>query len=281
MPSSKILAQRHVRQREEEEVDEEVGSDNNRDELPKRVEGGPRRQQGSDRHGVARHHAIRDLSPFLPPLGQLELLVCVRRVVEPLPSEDVKRDQQILEYEGDGTVTNVHGIVFDKIGILDLGETVVMAVVVFDIPCLGHHPVEPVAHAAPGPAEGKLEPIPPLLVGVDPVVSAVARVVRHHGPPGERERAQRKDREEVDAVSHRGEPDKGTHVAPHDHLLQVGDIGGALLLLELIAELLDIGGECVVVEGLDPLVAASELGFRAGGLGRDAHCRVEERPGLG
>ena len=52
---------------------------------------------------------------------------------------------------------------------------------------IGHHPIEPIAQTVPEAADGEFESVPPLLVGVDPVVSAVAGVVRDHGPAGEGE----------------------------------------------------------------------------------------------
>ena len=110
---------------------------------------------------------------------------------------------------------------------------------------------------------------------MDAVISAVAGVVRDDGPPGEREHAQRQDREEIHAESHRGEPDEGARVAPNDHLIQMSDVRRTLPLLELFAQFFDVGSESVEVEGRDPLVAGSEfVGLRMGGLRtlrRDAH----------
>ena len=54
-----------------------------------------------------------------------------------------------------------------------------------NVPRLGHHPVEPVVQPVPEAADGELEPAPARLVGVAPVVAAVASVVRNHGPPAE------------------------------------------------------------------------------------------------
>ena len=89
------------------------------------------------------------------------------------------------------------------------------------------------------------------------------------------ERAQRQDRKEIHAESHRGEPDEGAHVAPNDHLIQMSDVRRTLPLLELFAQFFDVGSESIEVEGREPLVAGSEfVGLRMGGLRtlrRDAH----------
>ena len=61
---------------------------------------------------------------------------------------------------------------------------------------------EPIADATPGAADGKLEAVPPSLVWVAAIVSAVAGVMGDHGPPGEGPGGQGEDGDEVGAQTH-------------------------------------------------------------------------------
>lgn len=130
---------------------------------------------------------------------------------------------------------------------------------------------EPIADAAPSAADGKLEAVPPSLIGVAAIVSTVAGVVGDHGPPGEGPGGQGEDGDEVDAQTHGQQTNGGTGVGPADHLVEMTDIGLSLLLLELLAEGLDVGREGDDVEVLDPLVLLLELGSATASGGNAAH----------
>ena len=82
-----------------------------------------------------------DLLALTAKAGQLELLVGVGGVVEPLPGKHVKGDDGILGSHGDVHVAQVNQVLLNKIGIIQLRQAVVMTVVVLHVPCLGHHPV--------------------------------------------------------------------------------------------------------------------------------------------
>jgi hypothetical protein len=135
-----------------------------------------------------------------------------------------------------------------------------MTVVVFHIPSLGHHPIEPIAHALPGSTNSELEPIPTALVGVAFIIPPMTSVVRNHCPPGEGESRQRHDGDDTHTKSHGKQPHQSAHVTPHDHFVKVTHISVALVLFEFISEFFHVGGEGIEVEGFDPLIGLGELG---------------------
>ena len=131
---------------------------------------------------------------------------------------------------------------------------------------------EPIANATPSAADGKLEAVPTSLVGVAAIVSTVAGVVGNHGPPGEGPGGQGKDRDEVHAQSHGQNANGRAGVGPADHLVEMADVGLSLLLLELVAQSLDVGRKGCNVEVLDPLVLLFELlGSATASGGNAAH----------
>ena len=104
------------------------------------------------------------------------------------------------------------------------------------------------------------------------IVSAVAGVMGDHGPPGEGPGGQGEDGDEVDAQTHGEQADGRAGVGPADHLIEMTDVGLSLLLLELLAEGLDVGREGDDIEVLDPLVLLLELlGSAAASGGNAAH----------
>jgi len=143
-----------------------------------------------------------------------------------------------------------------------------MTVVVFHIPSLGHHPIEPITHALPGPTNGELEPIPTTLIGVAFIIPPMASVVGNHCPPGKGKGRQGRDRDDTHTKSHGEHSDQSAHVTPHDHFVEMTYVSVALVLFEFISEFFHVGGEAVEVEGFDPLVGLGELGRRFLG---DAH----------
>jgi hypothetical protein len=138
-----------------------------------------------------------------------------------------------------------------------------VTIVVFHIPSLGHHPIEPITQAVPQPPNGEFESIPPVLVGMALVVATMAGVVRNHGPSGEGKGGQGNDREESHSESHGEHSDGSAEVGPEDHLVEVADVCIALIFLEFFSEFLHVGSEGIVVVGFDPLVAFREFGFRS------------------
>ena len=99
------------------------------------------------------------------------------------------------------------------------------------------------------------------------IVSTVAGVMSNHGPTGEGPRAESDDTNKVDAEAHGKDTNGSTGVGPANHLVEVTNVGIALLLLQLVAEGLDVGRKGYDVEVLDPLVLLLEL------LGSTVSCR--------
>mmetsp|Transcript_8610 Transcript_8610/g.19350 ORF Transcript_8610/g.19350 Transcript_8610/m.19350 type:complete len:220 (+) Transcript_8610:535-1194(+) len=186
MSSSHVFAKSQERQWEEKEMDEKVGSSDNRHEFPEGVErSASAEQQCTDSDCITCDNSFRNLLACLSPPGKFQLFVCVWCVIKPLPGAHKNWQGQIFDKDGHWHVSHVLQIVLHKIGIFKFRQTVVMTVVVLDIPRLWHHPIEPIAHAVPQTTNGELEPIPPILVRVDLVISAMARVVCDHGPASE------------------------------------------------------------------------------------------------
>ena len=136
-----VLTNEEEGQRQEEEVDDEVWGGNDGEELPERVERGSGGEESLDGDSPLGVDVGGDLLALTAETGQLELLVGVGGVVEPLPGEHVEEDDGILGSHGDVHVAQVNQVLLNKIGIIQLREAVVMTVVVLHIPCLGHHPV--------------------------------------------------------------------------------------------------------------------------------------------
>ena len=122
-------------------MDDEVGSGNDGEELPERIEGGAFGEEGLDGDGPLGMDVGGDLLALAAEAGQLEFLVGVGGVVEPLPGQHVEQDDGILGEHWNVHVAQVDQVLLDKIGIVQLGKAVMMTVVVLDIPCLRHHPV--------------------------------------------------------------------------------------------------------------------------------------------
>mmetsp|Transcript_18665 Transcript_18665/g.32096 ORF Transcript_18665/g.32096 Transcript_18665/m.32096 type:complete len:274 (+) Transcript_18665:613-1434(+) len=266
MSSSHVFAGKEKRQREEEEVNDEVRSKDNRKELPERVEGGSAEDERAHSDSIAGRDTLWNLLASLSPSSKLQFLVRVGCVVEPLPGTDEERKRQPLDENRDRQVSQVNEVVLYKIGILEFAQAVMMPIVVLHVPRLGQHPIEPIAQAFPGSADGKFESVPTVLVGVALVVSTVAGVMSDHRPASEGECGQCDDRDGVDAESHGEHAHESAGVGPHDHFVQVFDVRGTLVLLELVSELLDVFREGIEVEVLDPLVGWGELGRLSRGL---------------
>jgi hypothetical protein len=129
-----------------------------------------------------------------------------------------------------------------------------VTIVVFHIPSLGHHPIEPITHTVPRSTDSKLEPIPTTLVGVAFIIAPMTSVVRNHCPPCEGKSRQGHDGYDTNAKPHGKQTHQAAHVTPHDHFVQMTYISVALVLFEFISEFFHVCGETVEVEGFDPLV---------------------------
>lgn len=81
---------------EEDEVDNEVGAGNDGEEFPERVEGRSLGEKSLDGDGILGMDVGRNLLALTAEAGQLELLVGVGGVVEPLPGHHVEEDDGIL-----------------------------------------------------------------------------------------------------------------------------------------------------------------------------------------
>lgn len=173
-----------------------------------------------------------------------------------------------------------------------------MPVVVLHVPGLWHHPIKPIAHSVPERADGELESVPAILVGVDFVVAAVAASAREeaelgqkqnarmnfargsvpcvmcdHCPSSEGEGREGDNREDAHTESHRGHAHDAAEVAPEHHFLQVADVGLALILFQLVAKAFHVGGKSIVVVRRQPLVV---FGLGGGGVGNAHGCSLED-----
>merc|ERR1719149_145229 len=118
-----------------------------------------------------------------------------------------------------------------KIGVAGLAGAVVVQVIVLDVPSLGKHPVEPVAHPRLQAAHGKAAAREAAGAVVLPVVAAVADVVADHRPSAQRPRAQRDYAHRVGPHPAGEHTHRAAEVGPADDLLEVRDVLGALALL--------------------------------------------------
>jgi len=256
---SKVLTNEQEGEGKKEEVDDSVGGSDDAEVLPQGVEGSSRGEESLDGDGPLGVETCGDLLALTTEAGELELLVGVGRVVEPLPGHHVEYDDHVLDEHGDVHVAQIDEVLLDEIGVVDLGEAVVVTVVVLDVPRLGHHPVEPVADTTPKGAYAELEAVPPALVGVDPVVSAMAGVVCDHGPACAGPCAEGKDGNNVHRETHGEKADCRAHVGPGDHFAEVVVVILALSPLKSVAQGLDLGSEAFNIKVLDPLILHLEL----------------------
>lgn len=247
-----IVTERQVGQWQEEKVNDQVGSKDHAKELRGGIKGIVTLQDGSNGDGVGRVHVRRQRLALLTPLREFEFLVRVGGVVEPLPRGHGESHNEVLGGEGNRSLTQIHEVILDKVGIVNLGKLVVMTVVVFDVPRFGHHPIEPIAEAIPERSNSELEAVPTFLVGVDAIVASVTHVVRNHGPARESPGRERHDGNGIDDVSHGEESNGRTQIAPTHHLVQVLHVGVALLRPQLFPQITNVPRKGVDVESLDP-----------------------------
>ena len=139
------------------------------------------------------------------------------------------------------------------------------------IPSLRHHPIEPIAHPGPQRPHGEPKSIPAILIRVDLIVPPVTRVMSHHGPPSEREGAQRHNGDQMHTVAHGEHAHDAAQIAPQHHFAQVADVGFALVGLELFAQAFHVQGEGVVIVGGDPFVVRGQFGRDGIGVGGTTH----------
>jgi len=144
-----------------------------------------------------------------------------------------------------------------------------VAIVMFHVPSLWHHPIEPITHAVPQSTHCEFESIPPVLVGMALVIAAMTGVMRNHGPSGEGEGGQRNNGKESHSESHSEHSDGSADVGPEDHFVEMADVCISLVSVQLFSEFLHVSSEGIVVVGFDPLVAFGEFGF--GSRGRNTH----------
>mmetsp|Transcript_8245 Transcript_8245/g.12683 ORF Transcript_8245/g.12683 Transcript_8245/m.12683 type:complete len:222 (+) Transcript_8245:484-1149(+) len=81
--------------------------------------------------------------------GKLEFFVSVGGIVVPLPRKHCTQDQHVFEHDGSIHFSDFYHVLFNKIGIGDLAKIVMMAVIVLNVPCFGHHPVKPIIETTP------------------------------------------------------------------------------------------------------------------------------------
>ena len=218
---------------------------------------------GREEHVGQRERLVRlllvDDGAILAHLCNLELLVRVGRIVVPLPHSGEEGNGDVLERARQRDVTHHLEVALHKVRVARLAQTVVVQVVVLDVPRFGQHPIEPVAHApehgAHRKAVGSVATLE--LVGVLAVVPAMADVVPDHRPARARPRAQTDDREqppERRRHPHGGNAHATAQIGPQDHALQVLHVRLALLIAQSLAQLMDFLAEARVVKALRPLV---------------------------
>ena len=107
-------------------------------------------QGGGDGHRILWVDALGNGFAWRAQLGQLEFLASVGCAVDKLPTHCGKKSSQALEHQWNfGLVTNLQ-VLFCQVWIMSLTQVAVMMIVVFHIPCLGHHPVKPIVKTPPG-----------------------------------------------------------------------------------------------------------------------------------
>lgn len=215
-----------------------------------------RRQHGQNGGTEIRIKVSGQCTSFLFPFGNLQLFERVGGVVEPLPNGQDGHDVDILERGGSGRVPNEPQISLDQVRVRDFVEAVVVEAVVFDIPSFWGHPVEPVQSALANRAQRKAPAIESS--GFDAIVASVARVVRDHGPTGERPRRECRNGERIGRRPHRRQTNNGRRVSPSDNLVEVCHVLGATQFLQFLSQRTHVLAKGVVVELGDPLVVSRQ-----------------------
>mmetsp|Transcript_10563 Transcript_10563/g.30087 ORF Transcript_10563/g.30087 Transcript_10563/m.30087 type:complete len:268 (-) Transcript_10563:231-1034(-) len=139
---------------------------------------------GNELGGLPHNHTLEGHCAVEGGLGTLRLEVgkSVGGVVEPLPGGHEEAHHHILEQQRHLHCPDVRQVVDYQVRVCILVEMVVVEVIVFQVPCLGQHPVRPVAQATEEGPCGKVEPVPAPLGRAAILVPAVRHVVAHHSP---------------------------------------------------------------------------------------------------
>ena len=256
-------------QRKDEKSVEKVGHEDTSHEA---TESDPRRKLRAVHGHVGKGHgSVKVVVLFLEGLGvgladflHTQLLVGVGCVVPPFPDAHDNIGGQVLDKHGGLDGSQKVQVAFDQIGIRALAQVVVMQIIMFHIPRLGKHPVEPVEESAPDAANSKAEAVESSgFLAV--IVPSVAGVVGNHGPAGCGSNRQTDSWQNVVVgKSHTGKSHQSEHVGPQDHLVQVGNIRGSLFVGETLSKLLNVLAECFQVHLVDPLVILVQSGFASG-----------------
>ena len=223
------------RKRKKEKVNQEVRSKDNAEELPCRVERIFSHDDCLNGDCVFRSDAFRKLLALAAESGEFELFIGVGCVVEPFPRSRKEGNNSVLDKERGFHVPKEREVVLNKIRILSLGQVVVMAVVMLNVPRLRHHPVEPITQTPPERSDGKLESIPASFVGVTLVKSAVTRMVCDDCPSRKCPSRESDDGKNIDVMPHCHEANRGAYIAPHDDLVEMTHIFLTLFLLQPLA----------------------------------------------
>mmetsp|Transcript_29802 Transcript_29802/g.91256 ORF Transcript_29802/g.91256 Transcript_29802/m.91256 type:complete len:464 (-) Transcript_29802:4-1395(-) len=254
-------------QRQEEEALDEVRQEAARQEFrtpEERLVSAAQQPREVEDLGAVRIRKFRQA--LLAALRDLQVLVGIRRVVPPLPRRRQQQKHEELFHElGHLQFAKVDHVHLHQVGVLDFSQMIVVELVVLDVPGLDEHPVEPVDRSPVRGAHAELE----ARIRRALVEAAVAHVVANDGPPRHRPRRQQKGREERDDATRqspetRRDRDQQTaqplaRTAPPDDLLQVRGVRGALVLAELLAQVLALLAEGGHVQPRDPLLRRRQL----------------------
>jgi len=268
---AKVHAQGQKRKRQDKESVDEVGQEDTGHEVTQSDPG--RKFRSTKGHRGESKRLVRveglllqklrvGLSDFL----DTQLLEGVGCVVPPLPDAHDNVSSHVLDSHGSlDRAQKVH-VTFHNVGVRVLAQVVMVQIVMLNIPCLGKHPVHPVQESAPQTSNGKFEAVESARF-LAVIVSAVARVVGNHGPTSGSSDGQADGRQQkVSRESHAYDTNKGEHVRPHDHLVQVLHIIGSLLIGQSLAEFLDVFTECFQVHFVNPFIFLRQQSLAA--LGR-------------
>mmetsp|Transcript_35628 Transcript_35628/g.93502 ORF Transcript_35628/g.93502 Transcript_35628/m.93502 type:complete len:344 (-) Transcript_35628:75-1106(-) len=258
--------QQQQRRREEEETREKHRGEDTREELvrwekPTHVLPRLEHQLGDSQSGIWVEPLGQRLLP-LPPLGNLELLVRVGRVVDPLPDAGHHGHETQLECARHFRLAYEAKVPLYEVGVADLSELVMVQHVVLEVPSLRQHPIEPIPHSAEWPTQRKSRAVVPRLCIVL-VVPPMHCVVRYHCPAAVNPGGERRGRDWVERQRQGRHADDTTPATPSFDLPKVCEIRITLLIAQPAPEVSHLGSEGIEVEVINPSLVDQRGGRRS------------------
>mmetsp|Transcript_36016 Transcript_36016/g.94669 ORF Transcript_36016/g.94669 Transcript_36016/m.94669 type:complete len:317 (+) Transcript_36016:650-1600(+) len=176
-------------------------------------------------------HRLSQFSHF----GNFQLLISVRCIIEPLPGPHEHPDNGVLAEKRHLKITSEGQIAFNQIWISVLTKPIVMKIVVFDIPCLRKHPVEPLSNPLIQRTCRKATRIE-VFGFICTVVSTVPSVMCDSGPAHERPHRQSNNCDRIWRQPHRSKPNSREGIRPEAYLLNVVHVFLTLILFKSLAQ---------------------------------------------